>query len=473
MGEQGLRGGALWVIICLCAQVSCAPLGDDGVDPQDSSDATGDDAPVVDAGDDTQADADAPSTDAGSTCAVIEGDLLIHSPADMASVPDDDCLEVRGSVTIDGTTLSNLEGLEGVREVGERVVISNNPELVSLTGLGGLERFGRGLSIYGNDSLEVIDGLESLEGRPGRIESALYIEDNPVLKSLPGLSQITDAILVLENNDSLTDLSGLRSLERSRFMRIVDNDALVDLSGLERLSSVFGACGSVAGGGVTIDDNDSLESLDGLENLEVVNLGFSLANNPALVDITALEALQTTGRCHYGAGFSVVNNDALVSLEGFNIASPHTVIVEDNDALADLEALSVVTDAFVLTVQNNDALTSLKGLRNLGEVGFSWSVGARSVMGGLRIIANDSLVTLDGLQALGSADEHRGEVYIEQNERLESVRALFGAESFGALSVTRNPVLPSCQVDRLVAAVGADNIESLTICCNDEDATCS
>ncbi len=119
----------------------------------------------------------------------------------------------------------------------------------------------------------------------------------------------------------LKDLSGLRNLQTAYGdVSIVDNASITDLSGLDSLQAIDtlflgrnASLTSVEGNAFTsvehylgIFDNPALTSLAGLEGLSSVGTDVSIRDNPQLVDISALGNLT-----NIGGNLRIQDNDQL------------------------------------------------------------------------------------------------------------------------------------------------------------------
>lgn len=258
----------------------------------------------------------------------------------------------RRSITLrDNAQLTGGQLLPYVRELSDYLNVSENPSMESLP-FGNLETVGGHVSLYGNGALGSLAGLEKLR----RIGGGLYILDNDTLTSLVALSGVEHigSDLFVGSNDSLRALE-LASLTHAGHIRVESNLALE-----------------------TVGPMPVLESVDGL---------FSLTLHPTLVGVTGFPRLVSVG-------------------EGLNVA--------DNALLTDLSAFSRLLRLKYLWAQRNGALTSLKHLRALREVG------------GLFVEENTELarLELDGL------------AQVSLNFR-----------------VTDNPKLPGCLATSLAAGV--------------------
>jgi len=178
---------------------------------------------------------------------------------------EDGCNDPDVQVTYNAS-LRNLDGLQGARDLHELIVENNealenlhglenvtdvsvfrinwNTGLENLDGLDNLTSVGS-LDVSYNDSLSTIDALNSLR----TANDGLNFKDNPVLESLDGLNYLTAAYsLTIHGNAALSDLDALVTLDLDLYIR--DNDLLTDVSGLSSLDSV--------GSDISIYQNDGL-----------------------------------------------------------------------------------------------------------------------------------------------------------------------------------------------------------------------
>jgi hypothetical protein len=72
------------------------------------------------------------------------------------------CTEIAGDVTIQGSGITNLNGLSILTSIGGNLWIYSSDALASLTGLEGLTSIGGPLGISGNNSLTSLSGLENI-----------------------------------------------------------------------------------------------------------------------------------------------------------------------------------------------------------------------------------------------------------------------------------------------------------------------
>jgi hypothetical protein len=212
--------------------------------------------------------------------------------------------------------LEDLDGLENLQVVTERIAIYENLELKNIDGLINVTSPLNDVAIERNEKLETIDGLSSLNSlielnnRPPTMfvmnndllnnidglnginsmeGGALFIWYNPLITNIDALSNIPGTIdeLAFFGNDSLSNLDGLSHLETiTGTLSIVVSSSLTNLSGLNNLTSV--------GGGLTLSFVP-LTTLEGLGNLNSIQGGLKLTQNSFLTNIDALTSLTTIG----------------------------------------------------------------------------------------------------------------------------------------------------------------------------------
>jgi len=184
------------------------------------------------------------------------GNYYFFSQADIDDFQSDFpyCTALEGNVTIYGSDITNLTGLNNLTSIGGDLQIGDydpaNPALTSLTGLENLTSIGGDLHIFDNLALTSLTGLEGLTSIGGN----LPIHYNYALNSLSGL-------------ENLSSIGG--------GLGIGYNNALTSLTGLEGLMS----CGS----SIYIGNNAALSSLTGLENVEANTIsGLNIYLNSSL-----------------------------------------------------------------------------------------------------------------------------------------------------------------------------------------------
>jgi hypothetical protein len=182
--------------------------------------------------------------------------------------------------------LTNLAGLSHVCLIYPRgVEIKNNQSLADLTGLDNVQSIGI-LSVSGS-CLSSLNGLNSVTSLNG----ALEIIECPNLTDFSGLDQVESIgdYLYIESCPSLSHLTGLGKLASiGGKLYISGNQNLIDLNGLDSLKSIGGevyihACGHLNSlsalhnltsivGYLMVESNTHLQSLSGLDNIDYTTI---------------------------------------------------------------------------------------------------------------------------------------------------------------------------------------------------------
>ncbi|MBT6433410.1 MAG: hypothetical protein HOK28_09985 [Deltaproteobacteria bacterium] len=244
------------------------------------------------------------------------------------------------------------------------------------------------IEIIGLDTVN-LEGLENIQ----TIGLDLVIQDCPNLNDISALSSLTTIgeDLFMQRNQALTSLTGLENLVTiGEYLTIQGHNNLTTLSALSNLTDL-GQRNGLLENGIGITFNTALTDLQGLGGVEAI-------------DSIVLEG-----------------NSAMTSLNGIAFTTLGYINLEDNDALTDLSALSVLTsiDGDVI-LEGNASLTSLAGLENVTRIEDS-----------LKLLTT-SVTSLDGLAGLVSV----------------------GAN----IEMRHNADLASCHIDSFVERVGAGNV---------------
>jgi len=208
--------------------------------------------------------------DAFCGCTVIEGNLRIGKLIF-------DILSPSSLISSDVHSLANLHQLERVKGY----VSILNTELSDLEGLNKLKQVGSNLALGGNKKLLSLEGLENLTTAEG-IFSLTYslLVDN--LDALQNLTSIGTQIII-HDNTQLKSIKGLSSVQSNSYERIIirDNPVLERLDGLEKLQFINGrpCCTSLL-----FQRNNSLINIDALQNIQLIKGTLSIKGNQRLMD---------------------------------------------------------------------------------------------------------------------------------------------------------------------------------------------
>ncbi len=148
----------------------------------------------------------------------LEGDYTIRSQDDFDGLIAEGgrAFEITGTLDIQPSRVTSLEGLRKLTRVGGDLVIGNglfpSDSLTSLRGLQSLSEVGGSLRIEGHRKLTSLDGLESLQ----RVGGELIIEGNLSLTTLDGMNNLLEVRkeISLFNNHPLNSVEALNNLRR-------------------------------------------------------------------------------------------------------------------------------------------------------------------------------------------------------------------------------------------------------------------
>ena len=192
------------------------------------------------------------------------------------------CTELQISLRVEGSDITNLNGLNGITAL-DGIRIINNPLLTD------------------------VDGLNSVTDFDYEFNSALEVTNNPLLTNLIGLSNAVNdnpMDLYIISNPQLVSLNGLQGIQGYGYsITIFNNDLLIDFTGLNGFTGMDD---------FYVEDNEALASFNGLDNLNVQNTGsFVFVNNDAMTSFSSLNSI--TPLC----GFTIRDNDLLTDIDGF------------------------------------------------------------------------------------------------------------------------------------------------------------
>lgn len=339
---------------------------------------------------------------------------------------------VEGTFIIeDLESLADLDALLALKLV-HALQINDNEGLTSIAGLAGLESSPADVQIYLNASLTSLVGLEATTG-----PTDVRIFYNPSLADVEGLSGLTGGWVHMVQNSLLTDVEGLRNFTSGD----------LEFRGHERLTTLEGLRNFRDGGYVSVSDSPVLSNLHGLEQLSGATV--VLRELPLLTDLAGLGSANA---------LEIVQNAALETLDGVTVsADMNSVTLEANPSLVDLGALSNVASCGILQIADNAILTDLSPLSNVTQAE--------------RLVVEDNpaLRDLDGFQQVTILNELR----VERNATLSSLQGLDGLTAVtDRFFITENPVLPTCEAERLRDHIGIANIGYASIADNDDTGVC-
>jgi len=220
------------------------------------------------------------------------------------------CTQIAGDVIINGSSITNLNGLSQLVSINGNVDIVANPLLNNLNGLSNLSSIGGYFDINSNSSLSSVSGLSNLTS----VGFYFSIFNNPDLLTLNGIENLNyvGSTFVIQENELLTDISAISStinlvstlsIRNNSNLANCNAEAVCNLIGNSQVWEVYGnatGCNSIP----EIESNCSPELIVSTSSLQFGNvtvgsssqIGFSIYN-PENQPITVYSI-------SYPAGFS-------------------------------------------------------------------------------------------------------------------------------------------------------------------------
>jgi hypothetical protein len=294
------------------------------------------------------------------------------------------------------------------------------------------------------------------------VVGSVTVESDAQMAALADVIEIQGDLSI--HYDTLTELVGANCLESiTGTLRISENPAL------ERIDDALIALRTI-GGGMFIYSNPAIVSLTGLRSLERVDVRVIVDDSPVLVELR-FDALTSVGENMVVGGVSLPNLLGLASLTEVSglLTISGTAALVDLDGLQNLSTvgagiggLHIIGNTGLLsldgiTMQN---LTRLRVAENPSLVDLSGLESVVTIENGLEIEKNDALTSLVGLDNL--VEVPGDHVSIVDNPALQSLAGLDGLRELEHMHVCNNLVL-----DDLGALAGLDMLDRFTVIYND------
>ena len=289
---------------------------------------------------------------------------------------------IYGDVSIQGTSLTSLNGLNIDREVyaihitgnqfledlsplnnvgatQARIIINDNASLAHLNGLSNLTYTGDAISIYGNASLVSIDGLSNLNSL-----ERFYVVDNPNLNECCFISQKiqqgvnTEGMTLSGNADGCLSVENIKAtcdddIDNGGEVRddcLSESITLRSQEDVDNFSADYPGCNQVSKLVITGLD---IENLNGLNNLISVT-NYLRIDETSLSDFSSLNDVDLYSLQE----LVIVDNQILNNLFGINIGEQiERVIVSENPFLLDIQSLSPIRYYEYLEIFGNSSLS--------------------------------------------------------------------------------------------------------------------
>ena len=252
--------------------------------------------------------------------------------------------EINGSLRLECSTLTTLDGLYGLKTITDSLIIKDG-DMTSFEGLRNLGTIGGNFKViaessysyyYSLNSLSSFKGLSGLKSIGGDFEvNAKYSSSLKSLASFEGLESletiggnfkvIAGSYSSLESLSSFKGLSGLKSIGGDFEVNAKYSSSLKSLAsfeGLESLETIGGNFKVIAGSYSSLESLSSFKSLSGLKSIggdfEVNAKSYSSLKS--LASFEGLESLTNIGGGKLTINYcsSLNNIDALKNIESLN-----------------------------------------------------------------------------------------------------------------------------------------------------------
>ena len=343
--------------------------------------------------------------------------------------------EINGSLRLECSTLTTLDGLYGLKTITDSLIIKDG-NMTSFEGLRNLETIGGNFRVIAKSSNSSLRSLSSFKGLSS-------------LKSIGGDFEVNAKSFSYSSSlDALASFEGLESLETigGNFKVIAESSnssslrSLSSFKGLSSLKSIGGDFEVNAKSSYSSSSLDALESFEGLESLEIIGGNFKViaesSNSSSLRSLSSFKGL--SGLKSIGGDFEVnaksfysSSLDALESFEGlsglksiggdFEVNAKSFSYSSSLDALASfegLESLETIGGNFKVIGFSLESLSSFKGLSGLKSIGGDFEVGNLNSL--------ESFEGLSGLKSIGGDFEVGNLNSLESFEGLESLETIGG-----------------------------------------------
>ena len=255
-------------------------------------------------------------------CTMVTHDVSVRNPNDATALPQDQCWDLYGKLTVEGTTITTLSMLGDIRSANDIEIVGTG--LTSFDTKSPVNLWYGEVHVASNDKLTSFTNLTIQDGHVANVN----IDANPALTTfeLGGLETI-DTDLTITNNATLTKVE-ISALEKVTGAVVVDNNAALGTVNFGSLSSaasielvndpvmtsLSGLPSTTVMGNFTIQSDAALTTLSGLTSLQSIEGTLKIDNNKALTSLSAFPATSAV----IGAGLSVTNNAALIDMGGFS-----------------------------------------------------------------------------------------------------------------------------------------------------------
>ena len=253
--------------------------------------------------------------------------------------------EINGSLRLECSTLTTLDGLYGLKTITDSLIIKDG-NMTSFEGLRNLETIGGNFRVIAKSSNSSLRSLSSFKGLSG-------------LKSIGGDFEVNAKSFSYSSSlDALASFEGLESLEiiGGNFKVIAESSnssslrSLSSFKGLSSLKSIGGDFEVNAKSSYSSSSLDALESFEGLSGLKSIGGDFEVGNLNSLESFEGLESLETIGG-------------------NFKVIGPSLNFLASFKGLSGLKSIGGDFEVNAKSSSSLNSLASFEGLENLTNIG--------------------------------------------------------------------------------------------------------
>lgn len=253
-----------------------------------------------------------------------------------------------GSINFEDNPLLNQINFTNANEINSYYFLIDNCGFTNLNFLNGINGTIGALEIKNNSSLSTIENIII------NITNSLIINNNDLLTNLSGVNNIIElSELNISNNNLLTSLTGLESITSLGNLLLYNNPALSSLSGLNNVLNMTGPT-------LLIENNPLLENFTSLNPNVVSHFNdIKIKNNSLLNNVSNLNNENNYG---YFSGLEIEMNPLLNSLDGIYstdlpyIENHGNFKIASNAAILSLSGLDSIYNYGTIEIQNNPNL---------------------------------------------------------------------------------------------------------------------
>ena len=194
--------------------------------------------------------------------------------------------EINGSLRLECSTLTTLDGLYGLKTITDSLIIKDG-DMTSFEGLRNLGTIGGNFKVIAESSYSYyyysLNSLSSFKGLSGLKSIGGDFEVNAKSSSSSSSSSSLKSLASFEGLESLETIGG-------NFRVIAESSSSSSSSSLKSLASFEGleSLTNIGGGKLTINYCSSLNNIDALKNIESLN-DISITTCPKLYDFCVLQ----------------------------------------------------------------------------------------------------------------------------------------------------------------------------------------